>query len=349
MRRLKELKLITDLKIKLGRLYEFLEPFVLEIEKITYVYPASKEHHHKEDEGLFIHSLEVANKMIEIFEENRDEYLPRYENEKTGEYQSRYEKMLFHLALTGLLHDIGKIGAYEIKSRWYYIPFITSTKDILDEDFKIEGNKGVNYINSTHLSGLAFGILLERAGKKYYESFLYDFRYITMMLEAVHLEHYRVMVDNSILRILKKADGMSVAQERNEVFIERKEEIKELDLAQAYIDIFKKWTLSSTDLYFYSGDYFLILNPALHQKIVKQINEILGEPVSEDVIIDELLERGYSDERIVKKSIKLPSGKVVDFSVLPIKADKVFSQKELESKRFKKVEIQSQNVNEVEL
>ncbi|MDQ7056424.1 MAG: hypothetical protein Q9M89_08240 [Persephonella sp.] len=51
---------------------------------------------------------------------------------------------------------------------------------------------------------MVFGIILERAGRKYYESFLYDFQFITMMLEAIHLEHYKIMVDNPILHILKK-------------------------------------------------------------------------------------------------------------------------------------------------
>lgn len=321
-------RLITDLKIKLGRLYEFLEPFIVELENISYGYPASKEHHHSDDKGLYIHSLEVANKMIEIFEENRDEYLPRYENEKTGEYQSRYEKMLFYLALTGLLHDIGKIGAYEIKSRWYYIPFITSLKDVPEIDFEMEGNKGVNYINSTHLSGMLFGIIIERAGKKYYESFLYDFKYITMMLEAIHLEHYRVMVDNPILRVLKKADGMSTAESMQQEFFEpvNKQHTEDLNAGELYIKFLKQWIKTSLQYWFYTGDYILVVNPALHKQLVEQIESNTPFPLSEDLIIDKLIENGYTNERIIKTNIKLPSGKVKEFSVIKINASKVIDE-----------------------
>ena len=348
---------LTNIKIKLGRLYEFLEPFILEIENISFAYPASKDHHHSEEEGLFMHSLEVTDKMLDIFLSNPDIYLPRYENELTGEYQSRYEKMLFHVALTGLLHDIGKIGAYEIQSRWYYIPFITSLRDVPQGDFELIGNKGVNYINSTHLSGMAFGIILERAGRKYYESFLYDFRFITMMLEAIALEHYKILLDNPILQILKKADGMSVAEERNEPFIDSKADItettqpKEIDLAKLYVDYFKQWTRVSTDFYFYSEDCdcFLILNPALHKKLVEQVIDFVSQPVSEDTIIDELIEKGYTDERIIKLSVKLPSGKTKDFSVLKIKANKVFAEAELQTRKFKTVSIETQKINETEL
>lgn len=343
-------KEVLSIKIKLGRLYEFLEPFILEIEKISSGYPASKEHHHQDQQGLFIHSLEVADKMLEIFEKDKDRYLPRYQDEKTGEYQTRYEKMLFHVALTGLLHDIGKIGAYEIKSSWYYIPFITS---VPEKDYELMGNKGVNYINSNHLAGMAFGILLERAGKKYYESFLYDFKYITIMLEAISLEHYKVLIDNPIMQILKKADGMSVAEATGEAFFEAKQEagIKEIDLAKAYVDFLKQWIKISTNYYFYTREHILVVNPSLHQGLVKQINESIGEAISEDIIIDELIEKGYTDERITKKSIKLPSGKTTNFSVLKLFADKVFSQEELEAtkKKLKVVSIETENINEIEL
>ncbi|MDQ7056423.1 MAG: hypothetical protein Q9M89_08235 [Persephonella sp.] len=96
-------------------------------------------------DGLFQHSIDVANRMLDIFLENEDKYLPRFENEKTGAYQTRKEKFLFHLALTGLLHDIGKIAVYQVETAYYYVPFITSLKDVKDSLITEKENKKVNY------------------------------------------------------------------------------------------------------------------------------------------------------------------------------------------------------------
>ncbi len=336
---------MLQLKIKLGRLYEYLEPFIKEIENISYGYKASKDHHHAEEDGLFQHSIDVANKMLDIFLENEEKYLPRFENEKTGAYQTRKEKFLFHLALTGLLHDIGKIAVYQVETAYYYVPFITSLKNLKDSYITERENKGVNYINSTHLSGMVFGIILERAGKKYYESFLYDFQFITMMLEAIHLEHYKIMVDNPILHILKKADGMSVAEERSEPFVQHDEEtkIKEIDLAKLYVELFNQWTRVSTNYWFYTGEYFLVVNPALHKKLIQQISEHVGQPVHEDRVIDELIEKGYTEERITQAQIKLPNGKVHNFSVIKLKVNSIMPQEEIESRRLSKVELLTEN------
>jgi len=341
---------MLQLKIKLGRLYEYLEPFIKEIENISYGYKASKDHHHTGEDGLFQHSIDVANRMLDIFLENEEKYLPRFENEKTGAYQTRKEKFLFHLALTGLLHDIGKIAVYQVETAYYYVPFITSLKDIKDSLITEKENKGVNYINSTHLSGMVFGIILERAGRKYYESFLYDFQFITMMLEAIHLEHYKIMVDNPILHILKKADGMSVAEERNEPFVQSQEKpkIKEIDLAKLYVELFNQWTRVSTNYWFYTGEYFLVVNPALHKKLIQQISEHIGQPVHEDRVIDELIEKGYTEERITQAQIKLPNGKIHNFSVIKLKANSVMPQEEIESRRLSKVELLTEN-REIEL
>jgi len=338
---------MLQLKIKLGRLYEYLEPFIKELENISYGYKASKDHHHTGEDGLFQHSVDVANKMLDIFLENEDRYLPRFENEKTGAYQTRKEKFIFHLALTGLLHDIGKIAVYQVETAYYYVPFITSLKDVQDSFIREKGNININYINSTHLSGMVFGILLERAGRKYYESFLYDFQFITMMLEAIHLEHYKIMLNNPILHILRKADGMSVAEERNEPFVETQEaqETINVDLAGMYVDFFKQWTRVSTNFWFYTGDYFLVVNPALHkEKLIRQISEHIGQPVHEDKVIDELIEKGYTEERITQVNVKLPNGKIHPFSVIKLKADKVMSQQEIESRKLSKVELLTQNM-----
>jgi hypothetical protein len=166
-----------------------------------------------------------------------------------------------------------------------------------------------------------------------------------MMLEAIHLEHYKIMLNNPILHILRKADGMSVAEERNEPFVEVPEkQVANIDLADMYVDFFKQWTRVSTNFWFYTGDYFLVINPALHkEKIIQQISEHIGQPVHEDKVIDELIEKGYTEERITQVKVKLPNGKVHSFSVIKLKADKIMSQQEIESRRLSKVKLLTEN------
>ena len=90
---------------------------------------------------------------------------------------------------------------------------------------------------------------------------------------------------------------------------------------------------------------FLVVNPALHkEKLIKQISEHLGQPVHEDKVIDELIEKGYTEERITQVNVKLPNGKVYPFSVIKLKADRVMYQQEIESRKLSKVELLTENV-----
>ncbi|MDQ7056425.1 MAG: hypothetical protein Q9M89_08245 [Persephonella sp.] len=134
---------------------------------------------------------------------------------------------------------------------------------------------------------------------------------------------------------------MSVAEERNEPFVQSQEKagIKEIDLAKLYVELFNQWTRVSTNYWFYTGEYFLVVNPALHKKLIQQISQHIGQPVHEDRVIDELIEKGYTEERITQVQIRLPSGKFTLFSVIKLKANSVMPQEEIESRRLSKVEL----------
>lgn len=254
-------------------MYEYFEPFLTGFENISALYPASRSFHHCDPGGLFHHSIEVALKCAELLEESKYEYIQKYNNETAGSYKARYEKILFHTVLAGLLHDAGKIAVYKAKTNYIYVPFFDSL--VKYEKYEITGTPGVNYINSNHLASMVFGILLTQ-NKKYRESTLFDLQYVVMMLEAIHFQHYKTIeIDNIILKILKQADIHSVSEtaEIELPLIKQKEEQKEKQETkkEKIIKLFIDYSLKSKSNYFVTHEKVLILKE-LYQLLLKQAN-----------------------------------------------------------------------------
>lgn len=264
---------MNQLKLQLGWMYEYFEPFLDGFKAMSYGYPASRNFHHSETGGLFQHSVEVAIKCAEILEHLKHEYIQKYSNETVGSYKARYEKLLFHATLAGLLHDVGKIAVYRAKTKYIYVPFFDSLLHY--SDYELTSTQGVDYINSNHLASMVFGILLTQ-NKKYRESTLFDLQYVVMMLEAIHFQHYKFQIDNTILDILKQADMHSVSEtaEIEISLIKQKEEEKkgkQETKKEKFIKSFIDYSLKSRSNYFVTDNKVLILKELFHL-LLKQAN-----------------------------------------------------------------------------
>ncbi|MHB8880440.1 MAG: TraI domain-containing protein [Thermodesulfovibrionales bacterium] len=99
--------------------YRRFEPVVLNVYRMTRIYPAAVEYHHAEKGGLFRHSVEVALDMYLRFRDEERRILET--DKKTGNISyndTRYlrEQYLKCAFLAGLLHDIGKVMDYKVVS-----------------------------------------------------------------------------------------------------------------------------------------------------------------------------------------------------------------------------------------
>ncbi|KAA0888100.1 TraI domain-containing protein [Oryzomonas rubra] len=156
-------------------------------------HPASMRHHHAQRGGLFVHSMDVAFRMVAL--------------SKTGDCDEMTRIALF---LTGMLHDIGKVGYYGVETNgYYYHPLLLNGwRQDWVSDGKTSDRNGEQH---RWLSALLMYQFLPEFFLKSVEPSL-----LAEMVEAVVNHHTDRVADSKIALLLKNADGASAAEATGE-------------------------------------------------------------------------------------------------------------------------------------
>jgi len=107
---------ILDLLWSDPRVHDLAAEVLIRLRALVGDLPASADHHHHEPGGLFRHSLEVALKMLEQFNDQLfTERKPdgSIDSFQSAQNRSRYQYISF---LAGLCHDIGKVFDMEVRA-----------------------------------------------------------------------------------------------------------------------------------------------------------------------------------------------------------------------------------------
>ena len=315
---------LKKLKGLLGPDYQYIDHTVNALREFTEGYPASNSYHGTGKTGLFNHLLDTAIKCTQTIKRHI-----------AGFNEAEARKYTIASALTGLLHDIGKVADYSVETghRWQWTPLAGHRLSFFEE--KGEPYKLVNISQDSYHAFFSAAICLQFIAVDVL--LLLGRKILYQMLGAIALHHigHPTLKDNPLYLSLKDADRGSVAVERKRDI----QEFSELWLTALRRRINNSWQ-NGYHYFLTTDNLLLVVNPLQTKRLLRDLHNETGKYIDEAEILTELYNKGIT-KRIREKTkdfcdVEITDGKrTIKLNTLAVMAKKVLGAQEMANmKRF---------------